>query len=112
MGSLQRGSDLHSQLKHLLDWQGPDVHVLLQRPAFEQLHDEELPPVVLPHIVDRAPAANYKLGKRKRSASPPGEVTRGGAGGGSGCGGSSLSSREDRTGKVFLCRESRRGRRG
>src|SRR5260370_2933218 len=102
MGSLQRGSDLHSQLKHLLDWQGPDFHVLLQRPAFEQLHDEELPPVVLPHIVDGAPAANYKLGKRKRSASPAGDVTRGGGGGVFGPGGIRRNTRLSRTPPLVL----------
>jgi hypothetical protein len=30
------------------------IHVLLQRPAFKQLHDQELLPVVLSHVVNRA----------------------------------------------------------
>jgi len=54
VGSLQGRCDLRSQLEHLLDRQSPAVHVLLQSPAFEQLHDEELPPVVLSHVVDCA----------------------------------------------------------
>src|SRR5262249_4681868 len=52
--SSQRRSDLHSQIEHLIECQWLAVHVLVQRPAREQLHDEEPPPVVLSYIVDCA----------------------------------------------------------
>ena len=48
VGSLQRGSDLHSQLEHLLDCQGVAIHILLERLAVEQLHDEERRPSCSP----------------------------------------------------------------
>ncbi len=54
VGSLQRAGDLRSQLEHLLDRQRLAIHVLLERPAFEQLHDQELPPLVFSHVVNRA----------------------------------------------------------
>lgn len=53
VGSLQRAGDLHSELEHLLDRQSPAAHALLQSPAFKQLHDEELLPLVFSHVVNR-----------------------------------------------------------
>ncbi len=54
MGSLQRTGDLSSQLEHLLYRQRLAIHVLLERLAFEQLHDEELLPLVFSHVVNGA----------------------------------------------------------
>ena len=54
MGSLESAGDLHPQFKHLLDRQRLAIHVLLERLAFEQLHDEELLPLVFSHVVNGA----------------------------------------------------------
>src|SRR6266852_2301101 len=54
VGSLQRTGDLSSQLEHLLYRQRLAIHVLLERLAFEQLHDKELLPLVFSHVVNRA----------------------------------------------------------
>jgi len=54
VGSLESSGDLHPQFKHLLDRQRLAIHVLLERLAFEQLHDEELLPLVFSHVVNGA----------------------------------------------------------
>src|SRR5207245_4613352 len=54
VGRLQRACDLSSQPEHLLYRQGLAIHVLFERLTFEQLHDEELLPLVFSHVVNRA----------------------------------------------------------
>src|SRR5258708_13874795 len=71
MGSLQRTGDLSSQLEHLLYRQRLAIHVLLERLAFEQLHDEELLPLVFSHVVNRADMRIVQRGCRACFALEP-----------------------------------------
>jgi hypothetical protein len=61
VGSFESAGDLNPQFKHLLDRQRVAIHVLLERQAFEQLHDEVLLPLVFSHVVN---GANVRIVQR------------------------------------------------
>jgi hypothetical protein len=63
-GSLESAGDLHPEFKHLLDRQRLSIHVLLERLTFEQLHDEELLPLVFSHVVNGADVRIVQRGCR------------------------------------------------
>ena len=54
VGGVQSVGDLQCQAQQLLGWQGVFTHVVLQRPAFHQLHHDELLAVVLADVEDGA----------------------------------------------------------
>ena len=76
---VERHRNLHAEVDDLIDRQRASLDALLHRPALEQLHHDEGPPLVLAELVDRTDVWVFQRRRQPGFALEPGQPRRVGA---------------------------------
>jgi len=71
VGDVEGICNLNPESDELVDWHGRIADEVLERPALEQLHDDEVFPAVFSDVVDGADVRVVQRGRRARLALEP-----------------------------------------